>query len=148
LEKSDRVRILSKLDEMIKYVEELQSMLPDQVEYEHDLIKRRACEKTIEVAIDSLVDVLAMIVSAQQFGLPDNEENIFDMLIEKKVLNSKFGEKLKDMKGFRNILIHRYGHVDDEIVYHNLTSHINDFYEFENDIKLYLKNEKINQNYD
>jgi len=142
MEESDRMRTLSKLDEMIKYVEELQSMLPDQEEYQQDLIKRRACEKTIEVAIDSLIDVSAMIVSAQQFGLPENEENIFDMLIQKKVLSSKFGEKLKDMKGFRNILVHRYGHVDDEIVYHNLSSCINDFYEFENDIKLYLQKQK------
>lgn len=48
----DRLRILSKLDEMIRYVEELQEMLPDKEEYLHDLIKRRACEKTIEVAIE------------------------------------------------------------------------------------------------
>lgn len=142
MEESDRVRILSKVDEMIKYIEELQSMLPDQEEYQQDLIKRRACEKTIEVAIDSLIDVSAMIVSAQQFGLPENEENILDILIEKKVLSSKSGEKLKDMKGFRNILVHRYGHVDDEIVYHNLSSCINDFYEFENDIKLFLQKQK------
>lgn len=140
MEKPDRVRIFSKIDEMIKYIEELKSMLPDQIEYKQDLIKRRACEKTIEVAIDSLIDVSAMIVSAQQFGLPENEENIFDMLIEKKVLNNKLGEKLKDMKGFRNILIHRYGHVDDEIVYHNLRSHMD---EFENAVVLYLQKQKI-----
>src|SRR5659263_467824 len=121
---------------MIKYVEELQSMLPDQEEYQQDLIKRRACEKTIEVAIESLIDVSAMIVSAQQFGLPENEENIFDMLIEKKVLSSKFGEKLKDMKGFRNILIQRYGHVDDEIVFHNLSGCMDDLYEFETAVEL------------
>ncbi len=70
LEKSDRVRILSKLDEMIKYVDELHSMLPEQEDYQQDLIKRRACEKTVEVAIESLIDVSAMIVSAQQFGYP------------------------------------------------------------------------------
>ena len=80
-----------------------------------------------------------MIVSVQQFGLPENEENIFDMLIEKNVMSSKLGEKLKDMKGFRNILIHRYGHVDDNIVYHNLGRCMNDFYDFENAVKLYLK---------
>jgi len=139
LEKSDRARILSKLDEMNKYIDELHDMLPDQEEYQQDLIKRRACEKTVEVAIESLIDVSAMIVSAQQFGLPENEENIFDMLIEKKVLSSKLGDKLKDMKGFRNILIHRYGHVDDEIVYHNLSSYMNDFYAFENAVKSYFK---------
>lgn len=142
MEKSDHVRILSKLDEMIKYIDELHSMLPEQEEYHQDLIKRRACEKTVEVAIESLIDVSAMIVSAQQFGLPENEENIFDMLIEKKVLGSKLGEKLKDMKGFRNILVHRYGHVDDEIVYHNLSSCMNDFYEFETAVKSYLKSQK------
>ncbi len=64
------------------------------------------------------------------------------MLIEKKVLSSKFEENLKDMKGFRNILIHRYGDVDDEIVYHNLSSYMNDFYEFENAVKSYLKKQK------
>ncbi len=142
MEKSDRVRILSKLDEMIKYIDELHGMLPEHEEYQQDLIKRRACEKTVEVAIESLIDVSAMIVSAQRFGLPENEENIFDMLIKKKVLSGKLGEKLKDMKGFRNILVHRYGYVDDEIVYHNLTSYMDDFYEFENAVKSYLKKQK------
>lgn len=139
MEKSDRVRILSKLDRMIKYVEELQSILPDQEEYQQDLIIRRASEKTIEVAIESLIDVCAMIVSTRHFGLPENEENIFDMLIEKNVISGEFGEKLKDMKGFRNILIHRYGHVDDEMVYFNISSCMNDFYEFKKYIKLYLQ---------
>ena len=143
MEKPDRARILSKLDEMIKYVEELRSMLPEKEEYHRNLIKRRACEKTVEVAIESLIDVSAMIVSAQKFGLPANEENIFDILIEKKILSKELGEKLKDMKGFRNILIHRYAYVDDEIVYQNLSSYLDDFYEFENSIESYLQKQKI-----
>lgn len=39
MEKSDHVRILSKLDEMIKYIDELHDMLPDQEEYQQELIK-------------------------------------------------------------------------------------------------------------
>ncbi len=139
MEKSERARILSKLDEMTKYVKELDDMMPDKEEYLHDLIKRRACEKTIEVAIESLIDVSAMIVSAEKFGLPANEENILEILIEKKILSRELGEKLKDMKGFRNVLIHRYAHVDDEMVYHNLSNYLNDFYEFENTIESYLE---------
>ena len=82
MERSDRERIFTKLDEMTRYVQELHEMLPEEEEYLHDLIKRRACEKTVEVAIESLIDVSAMIVSAQKLGLPSNEENIFDILIE------------------------------------------------------------------
>ena len=52
MEKSDRKRIFAKLDEMTGYVEELKEMLPDEDEYFQNLINRRACEKTIEVAIE------------------------------------------------------------------------------------------------
>ncbi|NVM03744.1 MAG: DUF86 domain-containing protein [Candidatus Helarchaeota archaeon] len=138
MEKSDRIRIFSKLDEMIRYIEELREMLPDKEEYLSNLIKRRACEKTVEIAIESLIDVSAMLISAKKMGLPTSEENIFDILIEKKVLSKEFGEKLKDMKGFRNILIHRYTHVDDEIVYYNLSNCLDDFINFKNEIESYM----------
>lgn len=95
MEKLDRSRILSKLDEMITYVEELRDMLLEEKEYHHNLSKRRACEKTIEVAIESLIDVSAMIVSSQKLGLPANEENIFDILIENGILSKKQGEILR-----------------------------------------------------
>lgn len=52
------------------------------------------------MAIESLIDVSAIIVSANRLGLPASEENIFDILIEKGILSKKLGEKLKDMKGF------------------------------------------------
>lgn len=138
MERSDRERIFTKLDEMTRYVQELHEMLPEEEEYLHDLIKRRACEKTVEVAIESLIDVSAMIVSAQKLGLPSNEENIFDILIENGILKKDLGEKLKDLKGFRNVLIHRYGYVNDEIVYHNLSNYLEDFYKFKNAIGSYL----------
>ena len=138
IERSDKMRILSKIDEMMRYVEELQEMLPDEKEYLSDLIKRRACEKTIEVAIDSLIDVCAMIVSSEKLGFPANEENIFEILVNKKILNKALGEKLKDMKGFRNVMIHRYGHVDDEIVFHNLSHFMDDFYEFKTLVQTFL----------
>lgn len=138
----ERARILSKLDEMVRYVEELQEMLPGKEEYLQNLIKRRACEKTIEVAIESLIDVSAMVVSANRLGLPESEENIFDILIEKGILSKQLGEKLKDLKGFRNVLIHRYTHVDDEIVYYNLSSYLGDFYEFKDAVESYLKKQK------
>jgi len=94
------------------------------------------------VAIESLIDVSAMIVSSQKLGLPANEENIFDILIENGILSNNLGEIIKDMKGFRNILIHRYAHIDDGIVHHNLNNFLNDFYEFKDSVELYLSKQK------
>jgi uncharacterized protein YutE (UPF0331/DUF86 family) len=137
------MRIFSKLDEMIGYVEELKEMLPeDEEDYLQNLVSRRACEKTIEIAIDSLIDASAMVVSAEKFGLPASEEGIFDILVRRRVISRDLGEILKDLKGFRNILIHRYAHVADDIVYYNLSKYLDDFYLFKSIIESYLEIEK------
>lgn len=127
----------------MRYVEELKEMLPeDEEDYLQDLVSRRACEKTIEVAIDSLIDASAMVVSAEKFGLPASEEGIFDILVRRRVISRDLGEILKDLKGFRNILIHRYAHVADDIVYYNLSKYLDDFYLFKSIIESYLEIEK------
>jgi uncharacterized protein YutE (UPF0331/DUF86 family) len=139
LNEEDKVRIEMKLEEMMKYIYELQEMMPSDEEYYTNLVRRRACEKTIEIALDSLIDIASMIVASERFGLPTDEGNIIDLIVEHKVIDKKLGEKIKDMKGFRNILVHRYGHVDDEIVYLILSTGLNDFYDFEKQVDRYLK---------
>ena len=70
MKSEERRRVLAKLNDMIHYVEELEMMLPSKDDYLLDLVKRRACEKTVEAAIETLVDVAAMIVSFEKLGLP------------------------------------------------------------------------------
>ena len=58
---------------------------------------------------------------------------------------------LKNMKGFRNILAHYYGEVDDELVFENF-DRLNEFNKFIEVIVNYLKNlntnsYKISNNY-
>ncbi len=139
MDDAHRKRILSKLEDMMRYVEELKMMLPSKEDYLLDLIIRRACEKTVEATIETLIDISAMIVSSEKIGLPKDEESIFDLLNKKKVLDVIICKRAKEMKGFRNILIHRYADTDNETVYNNLNEHISDFYEFERQVKLYLK---------
>ena len=39
-------------------------------------------------------------------------------------------DKLKSMRGFRNIVVHRYGAVDDKIAFEILRENLPDFYLF------------------
>ncbi|HMA83771.1 MAG TPA: DUF86 domain-containing protein, partial [Candidatus Thermoplasmatota archaeon] len=134
-----RKRILVKLDEMKQYVEDLEMMIPRSLdEYEEDLVIKRACERTVEAAIETVLKVSAMIVSSEKMGLPQNEETIFDLLKKQQVVSSTLSSKLKKMKGFRNLLIHRYEHIKDDLVYEFINNQIDDFYEFEKTIKSYL----------
>ncbi len=138
MKEQDRNRILAKLDEMDRYLRELNEILPGEEEYHSDLIKRRACEKTVELAIESLIDVAALIVSSKRFGLPSDEENIIDLLVDNRVITPDLGGKIKDMKGFRNILVHKYGRLDDKLVYRFLTGDTGDFIKFRDQVKRHI----------
>ncbi len=83
-----------------------------------------------------------MIVSSERLGLPKDEESIFDLMGENKILGEEMCEKAKEMKGFRNIQVHRYVHVDDELVYNDLKDRLADFYKFESEIRSYLKRQR------
>ncbi|MBS3778414.1 MAG: DUF86 domain-containing protein [Candidatus Thermoplasmatota archaeon] len=99
---------------------------------------KRACERTVEAAIETVLKVSAMIISSEKMGLPKNEETIFDLLKQQQVVSSTLSSKLKKMKGFKNLLIHRYEHIKDDLVYEFINNQIDDFYEFEKTIKSYL----------
>ena len=130
---ADRKRILSKLDEMERYVSELSDMLPDE-----KVIRRRACEKTVELAIEALVDSAALVVSSGRMGIPSSEENIIDIIAEKKAIGPALTDKLKNMKGFRNILVHRYGKINDKETYRFLKEDLGDFTDYRKAIMSYM----------
>ena len=46
------------------------------------------------------------------------------------------------MKGFRNILVHRYGKINDETSFHILQEHMDDFYQFIDIIEQFLKKQQ------
>ena len=137
--KKEKDRILLKLDEIENYLAELEEMLPRKEEYLNDLIKRRACEKTIGLAIESLIDACSMVVSFCQLGIPSDEDNIFDILVKKNAIEEVLGKQLKEIKGFRNILIHKYGNLDDALVHDFISTYLTPFIKFKEAIVRYLE---------
>ncbi|MEK6950932.1 MAG: DUF86 domain-containing protein [Nanoarchaeota archaeon] len=138
-----KTRILAKLDEINQYREELEQYIPgEEEEYLENQQVRRACEKTVELAIEAVISIISMIVSHQQLGLPKSEDDLINILDKKKIISSKLAATLKEMKGFRNILVHRYTEVDDQRVYRTLSEEIEDFAGFEKEIRKYLQSVK------
>jgi len=131
--------ILEKLEAMDKYLLELEEMLPEEEEYYQNLRTRRACEKTIELVIEQVVDIASMIVSQQKLGIPHSEDDIITTLEKKNILSQKLVKRIKEMKGFRNVLVHKYGEIDDQQAYHFLSTELDDFTLFEKEIKQFLK---------
>lgn len=129
-------KVLLKIEEMETYLNELEDLMPsDENTYIHDLKIKRACEKTIELAIETVIDIISIIVSYRKLGVPQDEDSLIDILKDNKVISNSLAKRIKEMKGFRNILIHKYGHVDDKLVYRFITNEIKDFFSFSKEIR-------------
>lgn len=84
------------------------------------------------------MDVSAMLVKDMKLGLPYEEEDFFDKL-SGKVLSPVMVMKLKEMNGFRNVLVHGYAQIDDEKVYESLTHDPDDIVEFKEVVIEFLR---------
>ncbi len=135
----DKQRMLSKIDELNSYVAELKAIMPEDYEsYSEDPEKRRACERLLQISIETIIDICMLLAKGLSLGVPSSEEDIFEKLGKKKIITSGLEGKLKGMKGFRNVLAHHYADVDDGLVYENLKS-IDDFSEFKEQIVKFIK---------
>ena len=76
-----------------------------------------------------------VLLKELKIGPPQNEENAFDLL-SGRITNI---EKLKEMRGFRNILVHKYGTIKDKLVYNFASEEREDFHNFISDVKKIVK---------
>lgn len=117
----DKERIYIKIDEMDQYLREIDEIMPSSsTEYIHDLVKRRALERLLQITIEAVMDISAILVKEMKLGLPYQEEDFLDKM-SGTVLNPDLVMKLRKMKGFRNVLVHGYSQIDNQRVYEIFT---------------------------
>lgn len=137
--KIDDKKIFSKIDELNGYLEELEKIKPDNFDdYVNSIEKKRACERLLQISIEIVIDIANVLVSNLKLGIPEDENILFEKLRKEKIISKKMEEILKKMKGFRNILVHKYGELDNELVFENLDD-LDDFTKFIEVISCYVK---------
>lgn len=70
---------------------------------------------------------------------PGTDEDILENLVRHGALAPETRQKLKAMKGFRNIVVHRYGAIDDALAFSILEEQIDDFSLFRQEVERFLQ---------
>jgi uncharacterized protein YutE (UPF0331/DUF86 family) len=130
----DRERILARIDVLDGYLRELRAIAPATFEEYTTIEKRRACERLLQVSVECVIDISSLLVTGLRLGLPAEEDDLFEKLTQARIISPLMRDSLRRMKGFRNILVHEYGRVDDRIVYENLQNRLDDFEAFKREI--------------
>jgi uncharacterized protein YutE (UPF0331/DUF86 family) len=127
----DIERIRDKLSELQSYLIELEEDIPDSMdEYLEQRMTKRACERTFQLASEDVLDICNLIIAGRGFMLPKDNRDAIGKLTENKIIPEKLSSRLQDMVSFRNLLVHRYGKVDDNRVYLHLKEETIDLYKF------------------
>ena len=87
---------------------------------------QRACEVTTDIAM--------YLVSTRKLGVPQAKKEAFELLEQNNLISNKMCEKMKNMIGFRNIAIHDYKQIDEEILRDVIENHLSDLVEFAREI--------------
>ena len=134
-------RIQEKIRDIKNSIKKVDEGLPEDYEVFGSMgLEKDGIYKNIEVAIQSSYDICALILKEENLEVPGDEESLPDIVADAGFIEDRMAEKLKDMKGFRNALAHRYGRIDDAEAYENIQSGLEDFQGFLSQIEKYLEN--------
>ncbi len=95
--------------------------------------------KRIEASIQEILSICSIINSDLKLGIPSNRDDIIAALLDNNILSKNLTEKIKELKGFRNFLVHRYGTIDDKVAFKDIRVGLTDFKLFKEEILNYLK---------
>ena len=136
----DRERIAAKIREMDSYLNKLKAFAPPKLEnYLGDEKTKHACERLLQISIETAIEIASEISKGLKIEIPADEEDMFEKLKKKRVISERLADKLKEMKGFRNILVHRYGEVNDRLVFAFIENDLSDFEDLKKEILFFLK---------
>lgn len=136
--RTDLIRI--RLAEMRDSIKMVQEHLPRSYEEFQQLgIVKDGIYRRTEFAIENILDICAILNTDLELGVPAGDDDILGHLQADGILPLPVIQTIRSMKAIRNIVVHRYGVIDDAIAFALLLRHINDFDVFRSEIESFLK---------
>jgi uncharacterized protein YutE (UPF0331/DUF86 family) len=126
---TDAELVLKKLAAIETCVSQLRNLARPE-EISRDVRELRFVEHTLQIAIQAALDAASHVVSDERLGEPATNRELFELLVRHGWLEARLGERLRDMAGFRNLLVHGYAEVDTRIVRDVVEHRLEDLLEF------------------
>lgn len=142
----DKPLILRKLAELDQYIRQVKEYSRISVEeYQSSWKTQRIIERTLQMMIETCVDIAGHIISDKAFRTPTSYSDTFKVLHENGVLPTSLFAKMDKMAKFRNVVVHHYDTIDAEIVVGILKRDLDDFLGFQKAIVSLLEQDHEEQ---
>lgn len=124
------------IDRNLRFLGEYRTMSLDQfLESYKDV---QAAKYSLLEIMEACIDIANYIISVKGFRRAEEYSEMFKVLKEEKVIGKELAAKLGDMARFRNLLVRRYGEVDNRRVLEIIKHSLSDIEEFEREIEKFI----------
>lgn len=135
--------VLKKIAMLEEYVNELlQAKDISWEKYEKSIRDRAFVERYLHMAIQIVFDIANHMISYQGWKEPETYREIFSILASHGVLPHNKVPDYQNMASFRNVLVHHYEKVEDEVVFGIFKNRLEDFFLFKKYILEYINKDK------
>ena len=136
----DEKLILRKLTELELYTSQIETFQSISAEdYRNDWKSQRIIERTLQMMIETCVDIAGHVISDSRFRIPESYADSFRVLSENNIIASELCQTMEQISKFRNIIVHHYDRVDAEIIVGILRNRLEDFMKYKDGIVQWLK---------
>jgi uncharacterized protein YutE (UPF0331/DUF86 family) len=104
----DKNIVLRKIAEIDTYLSQIAEYAHISLEgYQEDWKTQRIVERTLQMMIETCVDISNHIISDGGMRVPTNYADTFKVLLENKVIDTELYVALEKMAKFRNVVVHQ-----------------------------------------
>ena len=124
----DRELLSRKLSNLSNYINELQ--MADDINWEKYTVDPRSkafVERYLHLAIEEVFDIANRLVSFHRWREPTGYRDLLLVLKENRVVPEESLSTFQNMASFRNMLVHHYEKIDDEVVFGIFKTRLPDF---------------------
>lgn len=80
--------------------------------FRNDTTVQAAILYHLQVAVQSCMDIASHIVADEGWGVPGTSKDLFEFLRQHRVITPALAKEMKDLVGFRNLVVHAYDKLD------------------------------------
>lgn len=122
--------IINKFDTIQRCINRINEEYENNPKNLEDYRRMDAIVLNLQRACETVTDIAMYVVSTRKLGIPQAKKEAFELLEKNNIISKEIYKNMKNMIGFRNIAIHDYKQIDEEILKDVIENHLSDLIEF------------------
>ena len=126
--------IINKYESIQRCIKRIEEEYNNQVENLYDYKKLDPIVLNLQRACEATIDIAMYVIANRKLGVHQTKKEAFIKLEENELISKEISNNMQKMIGFRNIAVHDYKQIDEEVLADVIQNHLGDFIIFAKEI--------------